>query len=37
MVVNDNACEPDKRGARQSIASKPAPIGIALSVFPGIA
>ncbi|PYY70378.1 hypothetical protein CRX42_11580 [Pseudomonas jessenii] len=25
MVVNDNACEPDKRGALESIASKPAP------------
>ncbi|MGF6200450.1 hypothetical protein [Pseudomonas laurylsulfatiphila] len=25
MVVNDNACEPDKRGALESIAGKPAP------------
>ncbi|PYY66785.1 hypothetical protein CRX42_30480, partial [Pseudomonas jessenii] len=25
MVVNDNAYEPDKRGALESIASKPAP------------
>ncbi|MCP2066921.1 UNVERIFIED_ORG: hypothetical protein J2Y84_002247 [Pseudomonas reinekei] len=25
MVVNDNACEPDKRGALESIASKLAP------------
>jgi hypothetical protein len=25
MVVNDNAHEPDKRGALESIASKPAP------------
>jgi hypothetical protein len=37
MVVNDNACKPDKRGALESIAGKPAPTGIALSVFPGIA
>jgi hypothetical protein len=37
MVVNDNACEPDRRGALESIAGKPAPTGIALSVFPGIA
>ncbi|MBV7545617.1 hypothetical protein KW849_04760 [Pseudomonas sp. PDM26] len=29
MVVNDNACEPDKRGALESIAGKPAPTGIA--------
>jgi len=36
MVVNDNACELDKRGALESIASKLAPTGIALSVFPGI-
>ncbi|PTR18545.1 hypothetical protein C8K63_12234 [Pseudomonas sp. GV085] len=36
-VVNDNACKSDKRGARESIAGKPAPTGIALSVFPGIA
>ena len=27
MVVNDNAYEPDKRGALESIASKPAPTG----------
>ncbi|MGF6201558.1 hypothetical protein [Pseudomonas laurylsulfatiphila] len=25
MVVNDNACELDKRGAFESIAGKPAP------------
>ncbi|MVW86394.1 hypothetical protein EI969_10665 [Pseudomonas sp. PB101] len=25
MVVNDNAHDPDKRGALESIASKPAP------------
>ncbi|PYY69324.1 hypothetical protein CRX42_17200 [Pseudomonas jessenii] len=25
MVVNDNACEPDKRSALASIAGKPAP------------
>ncbi|MGF6198002.1 hypothetical protein [Pseudomonas laurylsulfatiphila] len=25
MVVNDNACEPDERGALESIASKLAP------------
>ncbi|MGF6203868.1 hypothetical protein QF012_005934 [Pseudomonas laurylsulfatiphila] len=25
MVVNDNACEPAKRGALESIAGKPAP------------
>ncbi|MGF6202021.1 hypothetical protein [Pseudomonas laurylsulfatiphila] len=25
MVVNDNACELDERGALESIASKPAP------------
>ncbi|MDF9902070.1 UNVERIFIED_ORG: hypothetical protein OKW15_000026 [Pseudomonas reinekei] len=25
MVVNDNACEPDKRGALESIASRLAP------------
>ncbi|MGF6198004.1 hypothetical protein [Pseudomonas laurylsulfatiphila] len=25
MVVNDNACEPDERGALESIAGKPAP------------
>ncbi|MVW85727.1 hypothetical protein EI969_07185 [Pseudomonas sp. PB101] len=29
MVVNDNACNQDKRGALLSIASKPAPTGIA--------
>ncbi|MVW88102.1 hypothetical protein EI969_19485 [Pseudomonas sp. PB101] len=27
MVVNDNACKPDKRGALESIAGKPAPTG----------
>jgi hypothetical protein len=37
MVVNDNACVLNKRGALESIAGKPAPTGIALSVFPGIA
>ncbi|WP_263296298.1 hypothetical protein [Pseudomonas sp. A-R-19] len=37
MVVNDNARKPDKRGALESIASKLAPTGVALSVFPGIA
>ncbi len=30
MIGNDNACEPDKRGAFESIAGKPAPTGIAL-------
>ncbi|MVW85765.1 hypothetical protein EI969_07385 [Pseudomonas sp. PB101] len=25
MVVNDNACEPNKRGALESIAGKPSP------------
>jgi hypothetical protein len=29
MVVNDNACDLDKRGALESIAGKPAPTGIA--------
>jgi hypothetical protein len=28
MVVNDNACNQDKRGALESIAGKPAPTGI---------
>jgi hypothetical protein len=37
MVVNDDACELDKRAALESIAGKPAPTGIALSAFPGIA
>jgi putative Mg2+ transporter-C (MgtC) family protein len=37
MIVNDNACVLVKRGALKSIASKPAPTGIALSVFPAIA
>jgi hypothetical protein len=32
MVVNDNACNQDKRGAPESIASKPAPTGIARSL-----
>jgi hypothetical protein len=32
MVVNDNACGLDKRGALESIASKPAPTGIAFAV-----
>ncbi len=36
MVVNDNAGNPDKRGALESIAGKPAPTGIASSGFPGI-
>ncbi|PPK36382.1 hypothetical protein CD175_22450 [Pseudomonas laurylsulfatiphila] len=35
MLVNDNACELDKRGVLESIAGKPAPTGIALSMFPG--
>ncbi len=34
MVVNDNACNQDKRGAPESIASKPAPTGIVR--FPGM-
>jgi hypothetical protein len=33
MAVNDNARELDKHGALESIASKPAPTGIALSAF----
>jgi hypothetical protein len=37
MVVNDNAGDLDKRGALESIASKLAPTGVALSVFSGIA
>jgi hypothetical protein len=37
MVVNDNAGELDKRGVLESIASKLAPTGSALSVFPAIA
>jgi hypothetical protein len=36
MVVNDNAGKPDKHGALESIASKPAPTGIVSSVIPGI-
>ncbi|POF41661.1 hypothetical protein B0D71_15785 [Pseudomonas laurylsulfativorans] len=36
MFVNDNACELNKRGALESIAGKPAPTGIALSVSPGL-
>jgi hypothetical protein len=32
MIVNDNACGLDKRGALESIASKPAPTGIARSL-----
>ncbi len=36
MVVNDDAFILDKRGALELIASKLAPTGIALSVFPGI-
>jgi len=34
MVVNDNTCKSDKRGARESIAGKPAPTG--LVAFAGI-
>ncbi len=34
MVVNDNAGKPDKRGALESIAGKPAPTGFAC--FPGL-
>jgi len=30
-VVNDNACKPDKRGALESIAGKPALVGAGLS------
>jgi hypothetical protein len=37
MVVNDYAGELDERGALESIASRLAPTGIALLVFPGIA
>ena len=37
MGVNDDACELDERGALESIASRLAPAGIALLVFPGIA
>jgi hypothetical protein len=37
MVVNDYACDLDKRGVLESIAGKPAPTEIALSVYPGIA
>ncbi|MCP2068355.1 UNVERIFIED_ORG: hypothetical protein J2Y84_003681 [Pseudomonas reinekei] len=29
MVINDNACELDERGALESIASRLAPTGIA--------
>jgi precorrin-3B methylase len=36
MVVNDNADNPNERAALESIASKPAPTGVALSVIPGI-
>jgi hypothetical protein len=36
MVVNNNAYKPDKRGALESIAGKPAPTGIASLGFPGI-
>jgi hypothetical protein len=36
MVVNDSACCLNERGALESIASKLASTGIALSVFPGI-
>jgi len=34
MVVNDNAGEPDKRGALESIASRPAPTGSRESFLP---
>ncbi len=37
MVVNDDACNQEERGALESIAGKPAPTEIALSVFPGAA
>ncbi|CAI8914916.1 hypothetical protein EMIT0P44_30324 [Pseudomonas sp. IT-P44] len=36
MVVNDNACCLNQRGALESIASKPAPTGNAPSVSPNI-
>ena len=32
MVVNDNACNPDKRGALETIAGRPAPTGIERSL-----
>ncbi|MCP2065335.1 UNVERIFIED_ORG: hypothetical protein J2Y84_000661 [Pseudomonas reinekei] len=34
MGVNDNACEPDKRGALESIAGKPAPTVLAWACLP---
>ncbi|POF41300.1 hypothetical protein B0D71_13855 [Pseudomonas laurylsulfativorans] len=34
MDVNDNACEPDKRGALESIAGKPAPTGLVSDTHP---
>jgi hypothetical protein len=37
MVDNDKACGLDESGAREGIASKLAPTGIALTLFPGIA
>jgi hypothetical protein len=37
MVVNDNACGLDKRGALESIASKLATTGIALAEFLAVA
>ncbi|WP_223590322.1 hypothetical protein [Pseudomonas sp. A-R-19] len=36
MVVNDNACDLNKRGALEAIASKLAPTGIALPVLRSI-
>jgi hypothetical protein len=36
MVVNDSAHEPDKRGALESIAGKPAPTGMRYRCFPGL-
>jgi hypothetical protein len=35
MIVDENEREPDNRGALESIAGKPAPTGITLTVFPG--
>jgi hypothetical protein len=34
MVVNDDAREPEKRGALASIASKPAPTGLVTGTYP---
>ena len=36
MVVNDGACLQAKRGALGSIASRLAPTGIALALYPGM-